>query len=82
MVKKDCGTDFAVEQQKIRSIEKVLYGNGTNGLIRTLKTLSDEMIIQKERNSIKMWIYRTTIGLLISSTTFLITSLYYLKFGG
>ena len=82
MARKNCNEEFAIEKQKVKALEKLLYGNGTNGLVRTIKDLSDDMIVQKERNSIKMWIYRSTIAVLISLSTFLLTRIYYIKFGG
>jgi len=81
-MQKDCNGEFATEKQKITSLEKALYGNGTNGLMRIVKKLNDDMIIQKERNSFKMWVYRGVIGVLITMITFLATRAYYTKFGG
>lgn len=76
MPRKDCNGEFATEKQKLKNIEKILSGNGNNGLVKQVRRNSDELIVQKERNSIKMWIYRSTIGALLFITGWLSRELY------
>ena len=82
MAKKDCTGEFATEKQKMKNVEKVIFGNGDNGIIKKLKELSDDMIVQKERNSFKMWVYRTAIGVLIAIVSVLAQQLFNIKIGG
>ena len=72
MAEKNCSSEFATEKQKMKNLEKVIFGNGQNGLVKKVGKISDELILQKERNSIKMWIYRTAIGTLIAVTFFIL----------
>ena len=76
------GEDFGEEKQKLKSIEKIVFGNGDDGFVKRLRNAETEIIKQKEKNSTKMWFYRSTIGVLIALVTFLATQLYNIKFGG
>ncbi len=68
-------------REKIENIERILIGNGTKGLIRKMEEAMTAIIQLKANNSVKMWIYRSSIGILIAITSFLLTRAYYLKFG-
>ena len=69
-------------KQQIKSINNILIGNGAKGLIRKVDEIMETVIKLKSDHSLKMWIYRGTIVVLVTSTTFLATELYHIKFGG
>ena len=64
MTKKDCVGEFATEKQKVKSLEKVIYGNGQDGLIRKVGVIEDAIIVIKSYNHIKTWILGVTVGVL------------------
>lgn len=68
-------------KEKIENIERILIGNGTKGLIRKMDEAMTAIIQLKANNSIKMWIYRSAIGMLIALVSILATRQYYLMFG-
>ncbi len=74
--------EMGILVQKIKSIEKILMGNGTVGLMKKMEDACNDIIGMKKDDGIKMWIYKAVVGTLIALTTWLTTELYHIKFGG
>ncbi len=65
-----------VINSEIANLNRILIGNGTKGLIRKMDETMTSIIRLKADNSIKMWVYRGSIALLIAITTFLATKMF------
>lgn len=74
--------------QKIKNIEKILIGNGTEGLLKKMDELTSKIIpkidktLERLRNysHLKNWIMGGVISILLMICAFLATQLYHINF--
>ncbi len=64
MAKKDCTGEFATEKQKIKNMEKVVFGNGDDGIVKRVRTIEEAITIIESYNHIKTWILGVAVGFL------------------
>ena len=59
--------------QKVKNIEKILMGNGTEGLMRKMDEASDAIIEMKSYNHLKTWILGSVVAALTAIVSILTT---------
>ena len=59
--------------RKVKNMEKILMGNGTEGLMRKMEMASDAIIEIKSYNHLKVWILGGIVAFLMTIITGLIT---------
>ena len=81
MVKKDCTGEFATEKQKVKNLEKVLFGNGEDGITKRVGAIEDAIIVIKSYNHIKTWILGTAVAVMSIMIGSMATYIWSIKFG-
>ncbi len=82
MTKETRTAEFAAEKQKTKSLEKVIFGNGQNGLVKKIGTIEDEIIVIKSYNHIKTWILGGAVTILSSMVGSMAIYIWITRFGG
>lgn len=82
MTEAGCEAEFAVEKQKIKSIEKVLFGNGVDGLVKKVRTVEDAVIIMQSYDHIKTWILGTAVSVLSVMVGAMSSYIWFSRIGG
>ncbi len=79
-----CGkeAEIATITTKQRNMEKVLFGNGSDGVVKKIEKIKETLIELKGYNALKIWILRGTVALLLLICGFLASYVWYMHFGG
>ena len=82
MTKKDCTGEFATEKQKMKNLEKVIFGNGDDGIVKKVGLIEDAIIVIKSYNHIKTWILGVAVTILSLMVGSMATYIWTIKIGG
>ena len=84
MTQKQCRyeAEIITMMQKLKNIEKILMGNGTEGLMRKMEDASDTIIKIRSYDHIKSWSLGGAVAVLTSVCSFLLAYVWYMKLGG
>ncbi len=63
---------------KVKNMERILMGNGTEGLMRKMEESSEAIIKIQSYNHIKTWVLGGAVSFLLAMLTAL-TTLYWIK---